>query len=91
MKLTFLFSFILFYGLFSCDSTPEKNDIPLFTNGQCAYACYRIPAIVNSPNASPMILDNMKSMTEIVKAKVHYLDYFNTQNDGEYALSLIHI
>ena len=30
-----------------------------------------------------MILDNMKSMTEIVKAKVHYLDYFNTPNDGK--------
>ena len=37
-----------------------------------------------------MILDNMKSTTEIVKAKVHYLDYFNTQNDGEYAIAKTH-
>ena len=52
MRLPFLFYFILLYGLFSCESPPEKNDIPLFTNGQGAYACYRIPAIVNSPNGN---------------------------------------
>ena len=52
MNLTFLFSFILLYGLFSCESTTEKNDILLFTNGQGPYACYRIPAIVNSPDGN---------------------------------------
>ena len=37
-----------------------------------------------------MILDNMKSMTEIAKANVHYLDYFNALNDGENAMAKTH-
>tara|TARA_S200000501_G_scaffold154125_2_gene145305 strand:- start:731 stop:922 length:192 start_codon:yes stop_codon:yes gene_type:complete len=38
-----------------------------------------------------MILNNMKSMTEIAKANVYYLDYFNTLNDGENAMAKTHM
>ena len=49
-KSVIIFLFIL--GLWGIQSHAQMEDIPLFTNGQGAYACYRIPAIVASPQGT---------------------------------------
>lgn len=46
-------SILLFCILFvQCKETRPLNAIPLFENGQGAYACYRIPAIIKSSDGS---------------------------------------
>ena len=43
----YLFSLLIFY---SCTSNNEPVHVPVFTNGQEGFACYRIPAVIKAPN-----------------------------------------
>lgn len=38
--------------LMGCQSVPKTTEIQIFTNGQGAYACYRIPAVVAGPQGT---------------------------------------